>query len=432
MSTLLLPGKREGIIKDPIHNFIPFTEIEREVIDTVPVQRLRRIKQLAGVEFVYPGGVHTRLEHVIGAMHLAGLISSELSISNEIKLAKDSIQLLRLAGLLHDVGHGPFSHVFEGILEKEGKTHEDLSTWIIKESEISEILDRNGIDSILLSNLSVGKCKELDPPVLNQIIAGAVDADKLDFIVRDSFHTGAYYGHIDISRLIYRIGVIEGNLAVDISALSVLESFIIARLMSFKNVYFHRVSRAVQLMLLDAMWRANQQTSFLKIDDLEDFLSLDDIQVWATLKNTDGSKEIIKRIERRDLLKTAYEKEFRTQDDFVTQLLTSETVREKLIDEIAEMADVSTSHIYIDVPTVPSVPYSSHLAEPYDILLMSRLKNYNNRKKLTLRQYSPVIDILRGILSIVRIYTLKEHREIVGKAAEQIFGEPAYTTRISM
>ena len=135
MSTLLLPGKREGIIKDPVHDFIPITEIEKEVIDTVPVQRLRRIKQLAGVEYVYPGGIHTRLEHVFGSMHLAGLLASELSLSKEIELDNDTIQLLRLAGLLHDVGHGPFSHVFEGILEKKDRTHEDYTTWIIRESE---------------------------------------------------------------------------------------------------------------------------------------------------------------------------------------------------------------------------------------------------------------------------------------------------------
>ncbi len=432
MSTLLLPGKREGIIKDPVHNFIPITEIEKEVIDTVPVQRLRRIKQLAGVEYVYPGGIHTRLEHVFGTMHLAGLLASELSLSKEIELDNDTIQLLRLAGLLHDVGHGPFSHVFEGILEKKDRTHEDYTTWIIRESEICEVLERYDIDAKLLSTLAIGKCKEINPPVLNQIIANsAVDSDKLDFIGRDSFHTGAYYGHIDISRLIYRIGVVEDNLAVDISALSVLEAFIIARLMSFKNVYFHRVSRAVQIMLLEAMWKSNQQ-QILDVPDLETYLSLDDIQVWATLRNTDTSQEIMKRIERRDLLKTAFEREFRSQDHFVTQLLTAQTVREKLINEIAEIADVSTSQVYIDVPTVSSVPYSSHLAEPYDIPLMSRQKSDNNRTKLTLRQYSPVIDILRGILSIVRIYTIKEHRDKVKKAAEQIFGEQAYASKISM
>jgi len=431
MGTMLLPGKRKGIIKDPVHDFIPITEIEKEVIDTAPVQRLRRIKQLAGVEYVYPGGVHTRLEHVFGAMHIAGMLSNELSISNEIELDKDTIQLLRLAGLLHDVGHGPFSHVFEGVLEKHDKTHEDFTTWIVRESEICTVLERNSIDVELLSTLAVGKCKELDPPVLNQIIASAVDADKLDFLGRDSFHTGAYYGHFDTSRLIYRIGIKNDNLAVDVSALSALEAFIIARLMSFKNVYFHRVSRAVQLMLLDAIWSANQQI-ILDVSELNNYLALDDIQVWAILRNNEGSKEIMQRLERRDLLKTAYEKEFRSQDNFVTQLLTSETVRAKLIDEIADIANVSPSLVYIDVPTVPSVPYSSHLAEPYDIPLKSRQKDGNNRHPLTLRQYSPVIDILRGILSIVRIYTIKEHREAVQNASEQIFGRPTYVSRISM
>ena len=110
-------------IRDPIHGYIKITEEERELIDSVYVQRLRRIHQLAGAYLVYPGGVHSRFEHVIGTMHVAGLVGQ--SVAEKAGLSDDDIQELRIAGLLHDVGHGPFSHLFEEVLaEKTDLTHE--------------------------------------------------------------------------------------------------------------------------------------------------------------------------------------------------------------------------------------------------------------------------------------------------------------------
>src|SRR5712692_9104402 len=108
-------------IRDPIHGYIKITKEERELIDSIFVQRLRRIHQLAGAYLVYPGGVHSRFEHVLGSMHIAGLIAE--SLAGETHLGKDSIQEIRLASLLHDVGHGPFSHLFDEVLEKTNLTH---------------------------------------------------------------------------------------------------------------------------------------------------------------------------------------------------------------------------------------------------------------------------------------------------------------------
>src|SRR5271156_5389252 len=112
-------------IRDPIHGYIKITEKERNIIDSPFVQRLRRIHQLAGAYMVYPGGVHSRFEHVLGTMHVAGLIAE--SIYDDVGLGDDDVQELRLAGLLHDVGHGPFSHLFEEVLAEKGDTsHEDI------------------------------------------------------------------------------------------------------------------------------------------------------------------------------------------------------------------------------------------------------------------------------------------------------------------
>src|SRR5208282_6023266 len=139
-------------IRDPVHGYIKITKEEREVIDSLFVQRLRRIHQLAGAYMVYPGGVHSRFEHVIGTMHVTGLIAE--SIADEMDLRDEDVQELRLAGLLHDIGHGPFSHLFEEVLNERTKlSHEDISQRIVLESDISGLLEKNGISAKRMSQL---------------------------------------------------------------------------------------------------------------------------------------------------------------------------------------------------------------------------------------------------------------------------------------
>ena len=106
-----------GEIKDPVHGYIYITKAEKEIIDSFPMQRLHRLRQLAGAEFVYPGANHTRFEHSVGVMYLAGLLSENQNLSQY--LSEDEVQILRIAALLHDVGHGPFSHVFEHLLDRK-------------------------------------------------------------------------------------------------------------------------------------------------------------------------------------------------------------------------------------------------------------------------------------------------------------------------
>jgi HD superfamily phosphohydrolase len=229
-----------GEIKDPVHGYVYVTEAEKKIIDSYPVQRLHRLRQLAGAEFVYPGANHTRFEHSVGVMYLAGRLSENPNLSQY--LSEDEIQIIRMSALLHDVGHGPFSHVFEHLLVKFlDKTHEDMTTWIIQKSELSDIIGNLGYDSDVIGRLAVGALHKPGKAFIDQIIRSAVDVDKLDFVVRDTYHTGAEYGYVDVFRLIHMLDIIDENLAVDVGALSVFESFMLARLESFKSIYFHRV-----------------------------------------------------------------------------------------------------------------------------------------------------------------------------------------------
>src|SRR5208337_5126780 len=155
-----------GFVKDPIYGYIQLTETERSIIDTPAVQRLRRIRQLAGAEYVYPAANHTRFEHVLGAMYLAGVVADNLPVD----LSPNEKQKIRLAALLHDVGHAPFSHLFEPLLLKFlHRTHEDMSSWIIADSKLTDVISRQGYDPKELSGLAIGKYGASDNRFLGQI-----------------------------------------------------------------------------------------------------------------------------------------------------------------------------------------------------------------------------------------------------------------------
>src|SRR3989441_11796606 len=214
-----------SFIKDPIHGYIRISEAEKTIIDTRPVQRLRRLRQLAGSEFVYPAANHTRFEHVVGAMHLAGVLCEVLPTHLDIHTQEQ----MRLAALLHDIGHGPFSHVFEPLMVRHlKKTHDDFVPWLVNETEVADKLDKAGFNPHRVGLLAVGRLRDKKRPYLDQIISSSVDIDKMDFIVRDSFHTGAGYGSVDVHRLLHTMDVINGKLSVYSRGLTTLESFLFA------------------------------------------------------------------------------------------------------------------------------------------------------------------------------------------------------------
>ena len=425
-----MPKNYWGEIKDPVHGYVYITEQEKEIIDSYPVQRLHRLRQLAGSEYVYPGANHTRFEHSIGVMYLASRVVENSSISQYI--SEDEAKLVKIAGLLHDVGHGPFSHVFEHLLDRElGKTHEDLTTWIIENSELKEILRRNGYRPEEVGKLAVGRLHRPKKAFLDQIISSAVDVDKQDFIVRDTHHTGAEYGFVDISRLIHALDVLGGNLAVDLGALSALESLIIARMESFRSIYFHRVGRAAQIMLAMAMEKANGELGFTRFKTPDDYMAMDDYTVWTALKNCKKSNAIIRDLERRRLLKCAYERTFYEKDTIVSNIFGRETHRTQLQTDIADKAGIAAEEVIIDVPTVPSVPYHhSALLEPMEIPSFYKAQS-GEKIPQRLSEISKIFETLRGFINILRVYTKDENREKVSRAASKILGEVPTTARIS-
>ncbi|MGD8544053.1 MAG: HD domain-containing protein [Candidatus Bathyarchaeota archaeon] len=419
-----------GEIKDPIHGYVYVTEAEKKLIDSFPVQRLHRLRQLAGAEYVYPGANHTRFEHSIGVMHLAGRLAETSYLSQY--LSEDDIQKVRIAALLHDVGHGPFSHVFEHLLVKFlNKTHEDLNIWIVQKSELKDLLSDLGYDPNELAKLSVGLLHKPGRAFMDQIIRSAVDVDKLDFVVRDTYHTGAEYGYVDVFRIIHMLDVLDENLAVDLGALSALESLILARIESFKSIYFHRVGRAAQLMLVAAMEEAKDELGLVNFQSPEEYLALNDYTMWTMLKNCKKSKGLIEKLERRRLLKCAYDQTFYVKDKTVSSIFSVEEIRNQMRNKIASEAGVKPQSVVIDVPTLPSVPYRhSALLEPMEIPVFHRTRD-GEKIPQRLSDISGIFDVLKGFINIIRVYSEEKHREKVGTAATKLLGGLPSSAKIS-
>jgi uncharacterized protein len=426
-------------IRDPIHGYVKITEEERELIDCVFVQRLRRIHQLAGAYLVYPGGVHSRFEHVIGTMHVTGLIAQ--SVADNAGLRDDDVQELRIAGLLHDVGHGPFSHLFEEVLaEKTDLSHEDLSQRIVTESNIADILRRNGHQPSKISKLCVGK--STSRPFMNQVIAGGLSADMMDYLLRDTYFTGVEYGKVDIQRVIDSMAVSgDDHLLLERAALYAFEALLIARYEMFKAVYFHRTVRAAELMLAHSMTLADAELHLTDLSKIERILRLTDevvLQQLADLEPRTADLRMAKHLAlnymQRRLVKCVFEKVMQRKDRTIQRIFSKKRFRDELALDIAQAARVKPSDIYIDVPNTPSVPYTSERQMFNSITLFSNdtLAGGKRRTETVPISELPLVGSITGFMDILRIYTFSEHRGKVVRAVETIFGKEDFMSRISV
>ncbi len=225
--------------------------------------------------------------------------------------------------------------------------------------------------------------------------------------------------------------VVGENLAVEIGALSALESLLIARIESFKSIYFHRVGRAAQIMLATAMDKANEELGLTHFKTPEQYLAMDDYTVYAMLKNCSKSKRIIRDLENRRMLKCAYEKTFYEKDTMISNIFSRENYRRQLQIEIAEEAEVPMETVIIDVPTVPSVPYEhSVLTESMEIPVFYKTAE-GKKIPQRLSEISKIFETLRGFMNILRVYTTAEQRERVGAAATKILGRIPSSAKIS-
>ncbi len=418
-------------IRDPVHGYVKVTEVERSIIDTPFVQRLRRVHQLAGSYLVYPGAVHTRFEHVIGAMHVAGQIATSLSATSE--LGEDCVQELRLAALLHDVGHGPFSHMFEEVLALKSKeTHEDMSLRIVRETVIRDIIGEHGFSASKISSLSVGRL-EKGPRFLNEVIAGGLSADIMDYLLRDSYFTGVEYGKVDIQRVIDSMQVGDSHLVIDEAALPAFEALLLGRYEMFKAVYFHKTVRAAELMLVRSMQLADSTLGLTELSNLDRYLNLTDEVVLHSLTSLRPAtaelreaRQLALDFRERKLVKCVFERLMQRRARGVRGLFTDDTIRGRLRRRLAKEAGMNTGSIFIDVPTTPSIPYSSSK----EVLKSVGLVRWEGGRRVIVTMpigQLPLVGSIEGFMDVLRVYTETRFRGQLEGAARDVFGDVAQT-----
>ena len=266
-------------IRDPVHGFVMLNEWERDLIRHNVFQRLRRIRQLAWTDMIYPGGMHTRFEHTLGVMHVASLMFQNIRTRrqefltnvlgyDETGLGRDH-QLLRLACLCHDLGHSPFSHAGEDLLPnapdlKRPYKHEEYSAAVVR------LLLRDAIEGHPCNENFAIRADEvadfiIGGPTLKRrllwksLLTGQIDADRADYLLRDSYHIGVAYGHYDLNRLLNTLTVVLNRdagsavVAVERGGIHVAEALIMARYMMFTQVYFHKTRRAYDYHITEAL-----------------------------------------------------------------------------------------------------------------------------------------------------------------------------------
>ncbi|WP_118972491.1 HD domain-containing protein [Taibaiella koreensis] len=240
---------RGKIINDPVYGFIRFPEPElMQVIEHPWFQRLRRIKQMGMAHLVYPGAVHTRFHHSLGAAHLMHIALNELG-SKGIEISRDECIAARLAILMHDIGHGPFSHGLEHTIV-HGISHEGISKMIMQ--RLNERF--NGMLTEAISIFENTHTKTY----LHQLVSSQLDMDRLDYLNRDSFYTGVSEGVIGYDRILQMLTVKDGNLVVEEKGIHSVEKFIIARRLMYWQVYLHKTVLGAEQLIIHILQRAKQ------------------------------------------------------------------------------------------------------------------------------------------------------------------------------
>ena len=326
------------VIRDPIYNYILYNkEVEGSIIDTVYVQRLRRIRQLQVAYMVYPGADHTRFQHSLGVMHLSGLFAESLLSYIEAYTDKDVlkgydrsllIEAVRVAGLLHDLGHGPYSHAFEeAVLMKDLELkkrnlddHEKVGISLIKNTDLRDLIEKagksTGLDNLL--EVLIELLSEYKPtaPIILRLLQKTIKnwiypADIMDFLVRDSYYTGTKeYGTVDYYRLILYSYPYEDSIVLDEKATFTLRSFLQSRYYMFETVYLHPVCRSFDKLVQRIMSLVSEHLELpqrvLEVGEgkPERYLELDDFSILHMVNMLPESDEKAKKAKEylKDLL----------------------------------------------------------------------------------------------------------------------------------
>lgn len=309
---------RTEVFRDPIYGYIKVDyQVIHDLIDTREVQRLRRIHQLSGVLEVFPTAEHSRFTHSLGAYECAREVLEEVSGSDSIDEYEQLLFLI--TSLLHDIGHGPYSHAFEAVLEL---THEQIGALIIESenTEVNKVLLKHNINPLDITNILLHKGKY---PLLESLTSSQVDVDRMDYLARDAYFTGASYGAIDRLRVLRSMIIKNNKVYFKSNGVNSLENYIMARYHMYWQVYYHKTAQGYDLLItmlykriLD-LYKKNKCLDINACDlinvindntNIESYLNLDDGYISGLIKQLINSNDLILRdfarsIESRKLFK---------------------------------------------------------------------------------------------------------------------------------
>jgi len=393
------------VIRDPIHGYIVLDDLALALIDTPEMQRLRRIRQLGLSNFVYPGANHTRFEHSLGTLHLTDQLLHQLQVMGP---ERDEV---RAAALLHDIGHGPFSHATEELIrQRTGKGHDDVEGRI-SNGAIADVLKAHSLNPMRIAQLIQGET------AYGQLINSEIDVDKMDYLVRDAHYTGVAYGTIDYVRLIHEMELCEEQLVIREGGIQAAESLLVSRFLMHPTVYYHHVSRIAEAMFAHAI----EELIRSGLDPVE-LSGMDDYELMMLLRGSKGySKEICERMDNRRLFKRAL---YIGKDSVnVEKVLKLRDQARKVENEIAKESGVPEGYVLLDIPKRPEM-----------IEMKARITVNSEMKRL-----DEVSHLVRILVDAqwdnwrLGVYAPEEYKKKVGEAASIILGvrKPPVQHRLS-
>ena len=430
-------------INDPVHGGIRVDGVFLDILNRHEMQRLRGVKQLGAANLVFPGANHTRFEHCLGTYYLAGKMAEALSLS------KEDSDAVRAAALMHDICHAPFSHTLEGIMEEaSGQDHMELAGNLIfgrvrtyryrdedlfaAEDPISDMLEDAGIDPQGVCDLIssphttereenqtffVDGTAEHFPSMdyLHQIIHGPVDADQMDYLLRDAHYAGVVMGKIDINRILSTIRVFNDRMVIERGGAPAAEGLMVSRALMYTSVYYHQTVRVINRMIVKAVESSNL--------DMSDMYLWDDSDLAQLLFDCGGtSSKMVRMLQNRMFYRKALSVlSTDTDDDLAAQLAkyASRKGKAELECRIADRAGIEESEVCVEMPSAASLLSEIKIGKT-DVTILD-----NDGRARPLSRSSPIAKSLQSRNPFgwsVVVACPPEYKDAVSKAASRILG----------
>jgi len=429
---LTSPHFEYNLVRDPLYGFVGLSEQEDRLLDALAMQRLARVKQLGHTYIVYPSAVQTRLEHSLGALYIAGRMCDQLGIADKEK------EVVRAAVLLHDTGHGPFSHVFEDVMRYvngDDFSHEKITNLVIERDETV----RNALGDLAHGVLDIISSHNT---LASEVVSSSIDADKLDYLRRDSYHTGVFYGVFDLERILRNVCKVKEHereyLAVDEKAKDALESYRLARYSMHAQVYEHHARLITDDMFTRAVISCIKDATLPKEyfdtsnpDFLKRHLQFDDsaIEHYIMENGGDVGKAMIIGIRARKLFKRAYVVPLRKEG-------IANALRRGELESLGKNAIASEEKRIADDVGLPPDQIIIHLQstkiklyERFEVTREGSERNILLRKKdkppAYLDEESPIYASTNPIRTLY-VFCPETHVKKVKEVSEKVFGAPSF------